>query len=150
MRWTENFAAILLEKGYEIDFSECHKTKDGDSDKQIRARAKGKAWKPIEQFMNEDLDESLHELVRGNVLTATRYFDHRVKQFINKIVMGKNNPMHVKYYTYKVEFQDRGAGHIHGTLWLGLNEIENLIRDSPDTQLRSKTKEEKNDLNIVG
>ena len=35
--------------------------------------------------------------------------------------------MYVNYYTYKVEFQDRGAGHIHGTLWLRLDKIENLI-----------------------
>ena len=42
--------------------------------------------------------------------------------------MGDNNPMMVEYYTYKVEFQDRGAGHIHGTLWLKLEMIERLIR----------------------
>ena len=150
MRWYENFAAILLERGYEIDFSDCFKIKDGNLDKHIRARAKGKEWKPIRQFMDEDLDESLHELVRGNVLTATRYFDHRVKQFINKIVMGKNNPMHVKYYTYKVEFQDRGAGHIHGTLWLGIDDIENLVKDGQSDQLRSMTQEEKKDPNNIG
>ena len=63
--------------------------------------------------------------------------------------MGKNNPMHVKYFTYKVEFQDRGAGHIHGTLWLGLDDIENLIRDRQDC-LRPKTQEEKTDPSIVG
>ena len=40
--------------------------------------------------------------------------------------MGKNNPMKVEYYTYKVEFQERGAGHIHGTLWLDLEYIEDL------------------------
>ena len=40
--------------------------------------------------------------------------------------MGANNPMHVKKYTYKVEFQDRGAGHIHGTLWLRLDKIESM------------------------
>ena len=42
--------------------------------------------------------------------------------------MGKNNPMNVEYYTYKVEFQERGAGHIHGTLWLSLSKLEELIR----------------------
>ena len=36
--------------------------------------------------------------------------------------------MNVKNYTYKVEFQDRGAGHIHGTLWLQLDKIEKLIK----------------------
>ena len=44
--------------------------------------------------------------------------------------MGANNPMHVKNYTYKVEFQDRGAGHIHGTLWLRLDKIENTKLES--------------------
>merc|ERR1711954_538801 len=43
----------------------------------------------------------------------------------------------------------RGAGHIHGTLWLGLDDIENLIRDRQDC-LRPKTQEEKTDPSIVG
>ena len=150
MRWDENFAAILLERGYEIDYTQTHKLEDGSEERQIRARAKGQEWKPIMQFIEENLEESLHELVRGNVLTATRYFDHRVKQFINKVMMGKNNPMHVKYYTYKVEFQERGAGHIHGTLWLGLDQIENMMRDTPDGQFRSKTKEERKDKTVHG
>ena len=44
------------------------------------------------------------------------------------VAIGDNNPMLVEYYTYKVEFQDRGAGHIHGTLWLKLENMERLIR----------------------
>ena len=50
--------------------------------------------------------------------------------------------MNVKSYTYKVEFQDRGAGHIHGTLWLRLEELE-LLKRGEDGKLRSCTKEEK-------
>ena len=42
--------------------------------------------------------------------------------------MGTNNPMFVNYHTEKVEYQDRGAGHIHGTLWLKLEMIERLIQ----------------------
>ena len=57
---------------------------------------------------------------------ATRNFHNRVKAFLNKIVLDKTNPMNVKYYTYKVEFQQRGAAHIHGTLWLDLPKIEKL------------------------
>ena len=78
------------------------------------------------------------------------YFEHRVKQFINKIMMGKNNHMYVKHYTYKVEFQDRGAGHVHGTLWLGLKKIDNLMRDSPNSELRPKTKTEERDSECNG
>jgi len=32
--------------------------------------------------------------------------------------MSKFNEMHVQYYNYRVEFQMRGAGHIHGVLWI--------------------------------
>ena len=106
----------------------------------MEGKPKGQDWKPIQQFIKEDVGESLHELIRGNVLTATRYFQHKVKNFINKVVMGKNNPMNVKYYTYKVEFQDRGAGHIHGTLWLKLDELE-LLQRGEDGKLKARNKE---------
>ena len=150
MRWNENFAAILLERGYEIDYTQTHTLEDGSSETNIRARLKGQEWKPIKKFIEENLEESIHELVRGNVLTATRYFEHRVKQFINKVMMGRNNPMHVKYYTYKVEFQDRGAGHIHGTLWLDIDRIENMVIDSSSGRFRPKTEEEQKDVNCQG
>ena len=42
--------------------------------------------------------------------------------------MGANSPMHVKNYTYTVEFQDIGAGHIYGTLWLRLDKIEKMMK----------------------
>ena len=41
--------------------------------------------------------------------------------------MNKNNPMSVKFFTFKTEFQARGAQHIHGTLWLDLLRIEKMI-----------------------
>ena len=69
--------------------------------------------KDIETYLAEEAGISLHEIIRGNVLLATRYFDFRVKKFMDTIVMGANNPMMVQYFTYKVEFQERGAGHIH-------------------------------------
>ena len=33
--------------------------------------------------------------------------------------------MKVKHISYRVEFQGRGAAHIHGTLWLDIKAIEN-------------------------
>ena len=83
-------------------------------------------WIQIEKYIKEELEDSKHELVRGNVVTATRIFHQRVKAFISKIVMCKSNPLSVKFYTYKVEFQERGAGHIHGTLWLDTKRLEML------------------------
>ena len=63
------------------------------------------------------------------------------------IVMGANNPMHVKNYTYKVEFQDRGAGHIHGTLWLRLDKIEKLVKNDDGT-LRKMTQDDSSQKNV--
>ena len=58
---------------------------------------------------------------------------------MSKIVMGKKNPMCTNYYTYKVEFQDRGAGHIHGTLWLNLDNLEQLEKGR-DGKIKSPAK----------
>ena len=136
MRWDENFGAIVQERGYEMKYK-IEKDNAGNWSTIVKARKASNKnsddWKPIKQFIKEDVDESLHELVRGNVLTATRYYQHRFKNFISKVMMGKNNPMNVDYYSYKVEFQDRGAGHAHGTLWLNLDKIESLLKDKDGT-----------------
>ena len=148
MRWDENFAAILLERGYETKY-EVVKDDEGIWNTVVKARSIGGEWKPIKQFIEEDVEESIHELIRGNVITATRYFEHRVKNFMSKIVMGKNNPMSASYYTYKVEFQDRGAAHIHGTLWVNLDELEEMVR-GVDGELRAPAKEQNENKNKDG
>ena len=55
---------------------------------------------------------------------ATRNFHHRIEAFKKDILNGRNNPMMIKHISYRVEFQGRGAAHIHGTLWLNIKEIE--------------------------
>ena len=50
--------------------------------------------------------------------------------------------MMVEYFSYKTEFQDRGAGHVHGVLWVKLYKIEKLCR-LPDNSLVLLTKDEK-------
>ena len=62
-------------------------------------------------------------------MTATRNFHHRVETFRKEIIFGRNNPMAVKYISYRVEFQGRGAAHIHGTLWLNIAKIEEDINE---------------------
>ena len=32
--------------------------------------------------------------------------------------MSKENPMNIKLYNYRIEFQSRGAAHVHGVLWV--------------------------------
>ena len=130
LRWDENFAAILRDMGVNLIYSVLPDDNGYCYTKiEVEYVREGlKLRKDLKQYIEEEIKTSLHELIRGNVLLATRFFNQRVKKFFSTIVMGRNNPMNVQYYTYKVEFQERGAGHIHGTLWLNLDKLEELIR----------------------
>ena len=101
MRYDENFTSLLqdhkIEYVYEGDKEHC--LIDGMY---------------LDEFLRQN--QNKHEFIRKNILTATRNFDHRVKNFMKIIVMNKFNEMHIEYYNYRVEFQMRGAGHIHGAL----------------------------------
>ena len=41
-----------------------------------------------------------------------------------QVIFGRNNPMKVRHISYRVEFQGRGAGHIHGVLWLDMKQVK--------------------------
>ena len=92
----------------------------------------GTPWK--DYLKENNLHLNLHEEMKNSVLMLTRNFDHRLKMFTKFIIMSKSGPMHVKYYSYRIEFQARGAGHAHGMLWLDLDAVERdnrgkIIRD---------------------
>ena len=123
-RWSANMAEIVMNRGFTVRFSR-NRTND-DQEPFIEVKTVDGNWKPLMQFIKEDVKESLQELIRGNVVSATRYFHHRVKSFINKILLARSNPLSVQYYSYKVEIQERGAPHVHGVIWLNLSELENL------------------------
>ena len=103
MRWPENFTALLQDQPIRYEYE--------DGEEKI--------------FINEidwqewlKANESKHEFIKQNLLNATLTFHQRVKMFIKHIIMSKGNPMAIKYHSYKVEFALRGAGHIHGVLWV--------------------------------
>ena len=106
MRWDATFATILSEKGHSILFIKTEV--EGSPKTLVEVKTASGNWKPLREFLEDDIVHSKHELIRGNVVMATRYFHHRVKSFISKVVMSKSNPMNVRNYTYKVEFQGRG------------------------------------------
>ena len=73
---------------------------DGTTETIVKSKGKRKIEKELSSFLDEDVDESLHELIRSNVLTATRTFHHRVETFKKEIIFGKNNLMKVKQISY--------------------------------------------------
>ena len=110
LRWSPNFSPILLERGYNLIYS-MEKNDCGTWITKIRGkREEDETWKDIEEII-EEFDDSKHEILRGNVVNSARYLQNRVKQFLSKIVLNKENPMCIHLYSYKVEFQQRGAGN---------------------------------------
>ena len=129
-RYDENFSSVLRDKGYSLEYLI---TEDGHMKTFVFSRDGRKLQ--LDEFLQTELDDSIHEIIRTNVLTATRNFHNRLIAFRNEVIMGKNNPMKVKYITYRIEFQARGAAHAHGTLWLDLKTIEG--QDQFDSKILS-------------
>ena len=121
-RWAENFISILSQQGHKITFEKSGTVSFGKfDDGSFQILVDGI---PLDTFLKENLPElvrgGIHTLVKENVYTITKVFDKRVRDFIGKIIQGKNSPMMTLNYHYRIEFQSRGAGHAHGVLWLDL------------------------------
>ena len=73
-RWGTDFKSILKEKGWDIEYT-LKKDNEDNWDNIVEARkSKEESYKPIKQFIKEDVEESIHELSRENVLKATKYY----------------------------------------------------------------------------
>jgi hypothetical protein len=75
------------------------------------------------EYVPEDIDDmswaDKHHLINSDPVTCTRYFDNRVHQFINLVLLSPHNPLgNIKDSFYRVEFQNRGSPHIHMLLWV--------------------------------
>ena len=67
MRWEENFGTILQDKGFDVKYT-LSKDEKENWDTIVEARKNTEDnYKPIMQFIQEDIEETLHELVRDNV-----------------------------------------------------------------------------------
>ena len=59
------------------------------------------------------------KLVQKDPVTCSRYFDHRVQEFLSTILKSSCEPIgKVRDYFYRVEFQQRGSPHIHMLIWV--------------------------------
>ena len=59
------------------------------------------------------------KLVQKDPVTCSRYFDHRVQEFLSTILKSSCEPIgKVRDYFYRVEFQQRGSPHIHMLVWV--------------------------------
>ena len=122
LRWSANFTPELEKLGCKIHYRVDQFGKD-DTVVEVKD-GKKTIEKPWLQYLRDHVDGKQHAMMKRNVLLATRNFQHRVETFRKEIIFGHNNPMKVRHISYRVEFQGRGAAHIHGVLWLDLDEIK--------------------------
>ena len=136
--WNENITAVLEEKKYRIRYE--FDTVGNEKTLIGVQRGINFEWISLDQFIEKEMEESIHEILRRNVVTATRNYQHRVKAFIKEIMTDTSSPMLVKYYSAKLEFQGRGACHNHGTIWVDTNKMEFMMEnensDSPKIENR--------------
>ena len=124
-RWPETFVSILRQKGLIISYrpskEKVTSTYSFQPDEIWVKTGEDQPEQRLEEYL---ATQNEHELIRKNVLSLTMAFDKRVHAFMRRIVKAKSSPMNVEHHHYRVEFQLRGAGHIHGVLWCDLTELE--------------------------
>lgn len=123
-RWPQTFVAILRQEGLTINYKpikEKSTSKYSFQPDEIWVKPTQGPELRLEEYL---ADRNEHQMIRENVLTLTMSFDRRVHAFLRRIVCAKSSPMKVLHRHYRVEFQLRGAGHIHGVLWTDLDDLE--------------------------
>ena len=91
-RWTD-LLKMLAKLNNGVDYS----------DKDIE----GLTWQEKTSFVQKD------------PVTCSRYFDHRVQEFLNTILKSDCEPIgKLRDFFYRVEFQQRGSPHIHMLVWI--------------------------------
>ena len=83
MRWSSNFTPVLEKMGcklsYEVD-------EEGHEHVTVEVVQGGRRVRlPWKQYLEEYVDDRQHELLRQNVLLATRNFQHRVEVFRREV-----------------------------------------------------------------
>ena len=74
-------------------------------------------------YTNKDIEgltwQEKTKLVQKDPVTCSRYFDHRIQEFLNTILKSTSEPIgKLRDFFYRVEFQQRGSPHIHMLVWI--------------------------------
>ena len=108
-KWPENLISVLRENRCSIS---C--TVESDQTETYSVQSQEGDWIPLDEYMESEVDQGIHEILRRNVVTATRNYQQRFKAVMDKIIRSPFNPLSVKHYASKLEFQARG-----NSLYLG-------------------------------
>ena len=120
-KWMENVTSSLIDLGLDVRCSV-----DNNQRESYEVFTNGR-WVTLDHYVKREMDKSLHEHLRRNVVTATRIYQARVQALMREIICKPSNPLSVKHFSTKLEFQHRGAGHHHGVLWLDIEKIQEKV-----------------------
>ena len=111
------------------------------------------------EYSEEELEhltwQEKTKLVQKDPVTCSRYFDHRVQEFLNTVLKSSCDPIgKLLDFFYRVEFQQRGSPHIHMLVCIENaptleTHSEKEIVQFVDQYLTSNTDNEKT-ANLVG
>ena len=103
MRWSSNFTSELEKLNCNVLYDVDQLGKDNT---RVEVRIGEESVEiPWEEYLKNHVEEKQHEMMRRNVLLATRNFQNRVEAFRKEIIFGRNNYMCVRHISYRVEFQ---------------------------------------------
>jgi hypothetical protein len=84
------------------------------------------SWKECINFlhiMNKDLENvnscNVNSLIANDPVSTSMFFHIKFETFINEIIKNKNGPFgEITHYFVRLEYQSRGAPHMHIKLWV--------------------------------
>lgn len=128
-RWDENFISFMHELAIKVIYES-----DKETGEIVTKLSLMEETLTLDEYLKDIrfCNDTRHTQIRKHVLTATRNFDNREKAFLKNIIMAKDNPMNTELFNYRIEFQARGAAHIHGVLWINFdgklpNNVDNKL-----------------------
>ena len=105
MRWSSNFTPELEKLNCQVKYSVDQSGKENVTvEVQTGEETVEMSW---QEYLKNHVEEKQHEMMRRNVLLATRNFQHRLETFRKEVIFGRNNPMCVRHISYRVEFQGK-------------------------------------------
>ena len=81
-----------------------------------------KREKVTKEYIEGLTDSEKNKIISENVVQSTLHFQKRIEKMFylmqQDFFEGKKESYHVSSYFYRIEFQQRGAPHVHSLLWL--------------------------------
>ena len=78
--------------------------------------------KVTQEYIDSLPQSTKNKIISENVVQSTLHFQKRIEKLFHLMgydfFEGSNNCYHVSSYFYRIEFQQRGAPHVHSLLWL--------------------------------